>query len=193
MSKRVALGLEVCPKCGYDAIFVPLVPAVGYDGKLYGSKSEGFCNNPQCDQLFWYYPHSGRVTRRTGGLTLEEYQGHSADLSVFNMIRRRRGLSPVMEMDAELMRGYNAYKEGRVRPWSEVKAELGIRDSLLARLRRMPVEWFWWIVAALKSPFLGKLPLVDVAALQSLQSGDKTINQVREERGLDPVESDQES
>ena len=187
-------GLSSCPKCDYDAIFVPLVPAVGYDGKLYGGKSEGFCNNPQCDQLLWYYPHSGRVTRRTGGITLAEYQARDTDVRIINVIRRNRGLLPVMEMDAELMSGYNDYKEGRVRPWIEVNMELGIRDSLVARLRRVPVEWFWWIVAVLKSPFLGKLPpssLVDMDALAAPQSRNKTINQVRAAGdGLDPVEVD---
>ena len=63
------MSLKECPSCGHDAIFVPLVPAVGYDGKLYGAKSEGFCNGHECDQLFWYYPRSSRITRRTVGVT----------------------------------------------------------------------------------------------------------------------------
>ena len=168
-------SLEACPKCNADSIFLPMNPAAGYDGKLYGSRSEGFCNSPECDQLLWYYPRSGRVTRRNTGPTLSDYHAKQnrwvEKLAFINSMRRMKGLPRLMVVP------------------DRIPAE----PSLLARLRLMPVEWFWWIVAALKSPFLGKLPLVDVEALQSLQSGDKTINQVREERGLDPVESDQES
>ena len=67
------LGLKECPKCKADSIFLSLVPAVGYDGRLFGSRSEGFCNNPQCDQLLWYYPRSGHVTRRNMGPTIDDY------------------------------------------------------------------------------------------------------------------------
>lgn len=178
MSKYVVTGLKACPKCDYDAIFVPLVPAVGYDGKLYGSKSEGFCNSPFCDQLFWYYPRSGRVTRRMVGMTLKEYQGRSSDLRIFNLIRRSNGLSEVMEVPT--------YDDVPVTPYEPPL-------SLFARLRRTAVEWYWWIVAALKSPFLGKLPsssLVDAAAFKALKSGDKSINDVRREQGFDSMESD---
>lgn len=174
MSKRIAEGLKVCPKCGYDAVFVPLIPAVGYDGRLYGSRSEGFCNNPQCDQRFWYHPRSGRVTRRHVGMTLKEYttkrnwQGVTV-LDLINIRRRNASLAPLMEVPDKLR--------------STIPVELPSL-SLLARLRRGAVGWFWWIVAALKSPFLGKLPPSKVLP------ADKTINEVRMELGFDPVEVD---
>ncbi len=176
------MSLDTCPKCSADSIFVPLIPAAGYDGKLYGSRSEGFCNSPFCDQLLWYYPRSGRVTRRNVGMTLKEYTHRNwtsvTDLDLINIRRRNAGLSPLMEVPGGLW-GTTPYDAPHDEPL-----------SLLARLRLMPVEWFWWIVAALRSPFLGKLPspLVDVDALNALKSGDKSINQVRGERGFDPVE-----
>jgi hypothetical protein len=92
------MTLEACPKCGTDNIFVPLVPAVGYDGRLYGGRSEGFCNNLSCDQRFWYVPHSGRITRRNSGMTLKEYRLRHVDVDVFNIMRRHAGLPPVAKL-----------------------------------------------------------------------------------------------
>ncbi len=165
---RVATGLKACPKCKYDAIFLPLIPAASYDGKLYGSRSEGFCNNPFCDQLFWYYPATGRVTRRNVGWTLDDYHANRrtqyANLRYINIMRRLGDLPPLMEVPDEL--------------WSTTAYKPPL--SLIARLRHGAVEWFWWIVAAFKSPFLGKLP-------SPLESGEKTINQMRAERGLNSV------
>lgn len=89
------MALKNFPSCGHNSIFVPLVPAVGYDGTLFGGKSEGFCNNPMCDQLLWYYPSTGQVTRRNVGVTLKEYGIRRADIDVFNITRRRAGLFPV--------------------------------------------------------------------------------------------------
>lgn len=91
------MALKNCPACGHSSIFVPLVPAVGYDGKLYGGKSEGFCNSPKCDQLLWYYPSTGQVTRRNVGVTLKDYWLRRADIDVFNSTRVRAGLKPVSE------------------------------------------------------------------------------------------------
>lgn len=162
-------SLKVCPKCKADSIFLPLIPAAGYDGRLFGSRSEGFCNSPVCDQLLWYYPRSGRVTRRNGGPTLADYHDNRKkqfdNLHFINIMRRDRGLSQLVEVGGFM-----------VRPRVD-------SPSLFARLRRIPVEWFWYIVAVLKSPFLGKLS-------SPLESGDQTINEVRAERGLDPVEVD---
>lgn len=46
-----------------------------FDGTIHwGGKQIAFCNNPQCDQRFWYYPASGRITRRNTGLTYQEYR-----------------------------------------------------------------------------------------------------------------------
>ncbi len=166
MSKSSVKGLKSCPKCKADSIFLPLIAAAGYDGKLYGSRSEGFCNNPQCDQLLWYYPRSGRVTRRNAGQTLAEYQEQQdrqfRDLRFINTMRRLHNLSPVQEMPDAL--------------WSTM-ASIRPPLSLIARLRRIPAEWFWYIVAALKSPFLGKLPPAEV---RGLQAGVLTINEARE-------------
>ncbi len=162
MSKSSVAGLKSCPKCKADSIFLPLIPAAGYDGKLYGSRNEGFCNNPQCDQLLWYYPRSGRVTRRNVGQTLAEYREQQdrlfRDLRFINIMRRVYDLSPVQEVPDEL--------------WSTTAAPIRPPLSLVGRLRRITVEWFWYIVAALKSPFLGKLP----DRFSPVVSGDKTIN-----------------
>ncbi len=185
MSKQ-AKGLDTCPKCSADSIFLPMNPAAGYDGKLYGSRSEGFCNSPDCDQLLWYYPRSGRVTRRNVGQTLAEYWANQrkqyANFRFLNIMRRTADLAPLREVPDELWRTA-AYEPPPL--------------SLVARFRRSVVGWYWYIVAALKSPFLGKLPLplplplVDSESLQArvdLQSADKTINQVREELGLETVQ-----
>ncbi len=157
-----SLGLETCPKCGADSIFLPLIPAAGYNGRLYGSRSEGFCNSPICDQLLWYYPRSGRVTRRNVGQTLADYHAKQrmqyANLRHINIMRRHMDLPPLMEVLDGL--------------WSRAPVDEPAL-SRIARLRRMPVEWFWWIVAALRSPFLGNLPP------SSLSSGYQTINRTR--------------
>ncbi len=155
------MSLKECPSCGHDAIFVPLVPAVGYDGTLYGSKSEGFCNGHKCDQLFWYYPRSGRITRRMVGRTLAEWRKQRVDLLIINIMRRHEGLPYLIE---EPPREHVVHL---TRPWS-------------ARLQDTIVNWFWYIVAAVKSPFIRKSP-------PGMLSGGQTINEVRAEQGLDPI------
>ena len=180
----VVKGLKKCPKCDYDAIFVPLVTAVGYDGRLYGSRSEGFCNNPQCDQLLWYYPHSGRVTRRKVGHTLKEYQARKTDavndVHIINSLRRSRGLSQLVEVDGFILRP-------RCEPHACCRGPGSWITRWFTRSYSVVESWFWWIVAAIKSPFLGKPPssLVD-----KLMSGDKSINDIRAEQGFDSVEVD---
>lgn len=133
------MSLNECPSCGYDAIFVPLIPAVGYDGKLYGSKSAGFCNGHECDQLLWYYPHSGRVTRRTGGVTLEGWRKSRVDLTFINIIRRNEGMSALIE--ANDCAEPPPFLTSLTRPW-------------YIRLQDTIENWFWYVVAAVKSPFL---------------------------------------
>ncbi len=150
-------GLKACPNCGRDAIFVPLIPAVGYDGKLYGTRSEGFCNNPNCDQLLWYYPRSGRVTRRNGGLTLSEYWLRHSNIDIFNSARRRAGLCPVIvNLDGEdshplipiLIR---MDTEPRILSVWQVW-RLKVRNGS-ERSRRALVDWYYWLRAAVLSPF----------------------------------------
>lgn len=120
----------------------------------------------------WYYPSTGRVTKRNVGLTLVEYHANQrkqyANLRYINTMRRLQDLPPLMEVPDEL--------------WSTTPYEPPL--SLFTRLRRIPVEWFGYIMAALKSPFLGKLPTAKV------MPRDKTINELRVEHGFDPVESD---
>ena len=161
------MSLEACPKCGADSIFVPLIPAVGYDGKLHGAKSEGFCNSHKCDQLLWYYPHSGLVTRRTVGRTLSEWRKQRVDLFIINIMRRHEGLLDLMEV-GEPERAARALKAHRIllsslRPW-------------YTRLPDAIVNWFWYIVAAVKSPFLVKLPSGEV---QAVKAGALTPNEAR--------------
>ena len=58
-----------CPACGCDTIFVAR-ETFGVDLRtklIIPAKVEAFCNQPTCGQLFWWYPKSGRVTRRTYG------------------------------------------------------------------------------------------------------------------------------
>ena len=141
------MSLKECPKCGADSIFLPLIPAAGYDGKLYGSRSEGFCNSPFCDQRLWYHPRTGRVTRRTVGITLEEYTQQkltsATNLTVINSMRRHAGLSLLVDV-GEPERAARALKAHRIlvpRPW-------------YTRLLDTIVNWFWYGAAAFKSPFI---------------------------------------
>lgn len=65
-----ASGLAACPQCAHDAIFVDYCFAVEFDGgrQVFGGKRvPAYCNNPSCDQRFWYYPDGGRITRRNTG------------------------------------------------------------------------------------------------------------------------------
>ncbi len=55
--------------------------------------------------------------------------------------------------------------------------DANLTQSWFAQFRGMFVDWYWWIVAALKSPFLGKLPSAEI---RGLQAGILTINEARE-------------
>lgn len=71
------MTLEICPTCGIqDSIYVDHHPVVGLDGKLIGGRTEAFCNNTQCDQRYWFFPISGRVTRRNTGDTYQKRHGY---------------------------------------------------------------------------------------------------------------------
>ena len=166
---KVAKGLKECPKCQTDSIFVPTTPAVGYDGKLYGLRSEGFCNRTSCDQRLWFYPHTGLVTRRNKGWFLAEYQENQrnqyANLRFINLMRALEGLPQLVEVRDDPPPGFPlAIWESSRTPYS--------------RLRSMFMGWFWWFVAALKSPFIDNTPspLVDADALNELKSGEGSYN-----------------
>ena len=177
---KVAKGLEACPKCQGDSIFLPTNPAVGYDGKLYGLRSRGFCNRTSCDQRLWFYPRTGLVTRRNKGMTLAEYEENErnsyANLRFINLMRALTSLPPLVEVQI-------------TPPGFPIKIWESSRTPY-SRLRSMFVGWFWWFAAALKSPFLGSAQQMDADALNELKSGEKSINDIRAKRGLSPVEAD---
>ncbi len=58
-----------CPKCKYEVgVFVPCVSIVVDNGNvLMPAKLLGFCNNPVCDQRWWWFFKSRRLTRRNTG------------------------------------------------------------------------------------------------------------------------------
>ncbi len=97
------MTLEICPTCGVqDSIFLPFSPAVGLGGELYGGRMEAFCNNTQCDQRYWFYPESRRITRRNTGDTYAEWVLQCYSLSAINASRKRAGLELlVAEGEAE--------------------------------------------------------------------------------------------
>ena len=47
-------------------------PAVSLAGDILGGRIAAFCNSYQCDQRYWFFPASGRVTRRNTGDTYQE-------------------------------------------------------------------------------------------------------------------------
>lgn len=69
-------SLTECPKCGCEKIFIlPFFhEEFSYNyGKVFRpqqvldclkGKIKATCNYTPCKQLFWYYPNTGRVTRR---------------------------------------------------------------------------------------------------------------------------------
>ena len=59
-----------CPQCDYDAIFVyDAYFCVEFDGiqRFPRGKIWAFCNDLDCDQRYWYYPKTGRITKRNTG------------------------------------------------------------------------------------------------------------------------------
>ncbi|KKN84486.1 hypothetical protein LCGC14_0289480 [marine sediment metagenome] len=59
-----------CPQCDYDAIWVKdLSLCIAFDGTqiFYPRKVVAFCNTTTCDQRYWWYPTTGRITKRNIG------------------------------------------------------------------------------------------------------------------------------
>ncbi len=147
------MALKNCPACGHDSIFLPLIPAAGYDGTLHGSRSEGFCNSPRCDQLLWYYPHTGRVTRRTVGINLKEYTERRwerrFDLDFINTWRKEAGLRLLIEAPVAVM-----VLPGEVGPESfRLKIEQGKELTWYDRVVDVVLGRYYLLLAAIKSPF----------------------------------------
>lgn len=106
--------IKQCVKCGdVDSIFVPdLSLAVTHDGVvIWGGRQLAFCNNCQCDQRYWWYPRSGRITRRNTGQTYPEWsrmRGHGLPLipgALLGLVKAEvasdGGLSPPQRARAE--------------------------------------------------------------------------------------------
>ncbi|HAM40587.1 MAG TPA: hypothetical protein DCP69_04430 [Candidatus Omnitrophica bacterium] len=60
------MSLTSCPKCGAEDITTtyPLQIAMS-DSWIYAARVPAECNHIGCDQRFWWYPASGRITRRS--------------------------------------------------------------------------------------------------------------------------------
>lgn len=63
-----------CPSCGTACgVFVSLGAMFTTNGLLIlPGRIEGWCDIRKCDQRYWVYPWSKRVTRRNTGETLKE-------------------------------------------------------------------------------------------------------------------------
>lgn len=86
-------ALKVCPSCGrQDSIFVPGSMAVKLNGQPVGGATVAFCNNTQCDQRYWYYPSSNRITRRHKGETYGEWSERQFKPRSINDIRECMGM-----------------------------------------------------------------------------------------------------
>ena len=61
------MSLTNCPKCGEEYIWVDGVSfsVALADGWIGTTKLPAECANPNCDELYWWYPRSGRITRRS--------------------------------------------------------------------------------------------------------------------------------
>lgn len=94
------MTLEICPSCGvYDSMFVPSSVAVLLNGQPVGGRTEAFCNNAACDQRYWYYPLSRRVTRRNTGPRISAQNWCWTDLARINALRRRQDLPELQEVE----------------------------------------------------------------------------------------------
>lgn len=63
------------PGCGHTSgVFTPDLHGVYFEGGyvLVEGRMKAWCNTVECEQRFWLYPVSGRVTRRNTGETLSE-------------------------------------------------------------------------------------------------------------------------
>ena len=70
------MPLSKC-RCGHDAICAIGVSfAVEFDGsRIVAGKMAAYCNTLACNQRYWYYPKSGRITRRNSGPHSPYYKG----------------------------------------------------------------------------------------------------------------------
>lgn len=62
------MSLTACPKCGRDTLYVKtsdyfMAVSMTSQKPIYGGL-EATCWGG-CDQLFWWHPRSGRITRRS--------------------------------------------------------------------------------------------------------------------------------
>lgn len=167
------MRLEICPSCGVqDSIFLSHGPAVGLDGRLYGGRTEAFCNNISCDQLYWYYPCSGRITRRTIGMTYAEYRRRRVDVDIINVMRRNEGLTPLVELDSTQIIDVSEMLPSP-QPWPWYR-------RLLATVE----DWYYYFLDYWHEfrPFRKRPPEPEPVSL-----GMETINEVRGARGLDSI------
>ena len=65
--------MERCPNCGCDSLFVHPSLALLYDGKILSRRQEAYCNSVSCPARFWWYPETGRITRRNTGPVSKYY------------------------------------------------------------------------------------------------------------------------
>ena len=155
------MTLEVCPSCGVqDSIFLSHGPAVGLDGRLYGGRTEAFCNNVSCDQRYWYYPRSGRITRRNTGVKYQAFLRQRVDVMTVNAARRNLRLSPLSEplvLEAPPKIEIIRTETGPLAPFDIEFAEIA-EDDDEPRPWWGPAaldfrNWWYYLLAAITSPF----------------------------------------
>lgn len=66
--------MEECPHCHLDAGVFVVAPLAIREGRVCEGRVQAFCNNPNCDGRFWWFPWGRRVTKRNTGLTYREYR-----------------------------------------------------------------------------------------------------------------------
>lgn len=155
------MTLEVCPKCGVqDSIFLSRGPSVGLDGKLAGGRTEAFCNSMFCDQRYWYYPTSGRITRRNTGIKYQEFLRKRVDVDTVNAARRNLRLSPLTEplvLEAPPKFEVLRTESQPGVPFNIEYADVNEDDEEPCPWWRPAAEefrnWWYYLLAAIKSPF----------------------------------------
>lgn len=140
------MTLEICPSCGVqDSIFLARNSgAVKLDGTLSGSRVEAFCNNVSCEQRYWYFPQSGRVTRRNTGGTYQEWRLQRFDLGSMNAARQSVGLSPLVESPVPPP---SKYKPIRVEPEEFIRGSPYGFAAPRSTLRQYLYERWCWVRA----------------------------------------------
>lgn len=141
--------LEVCPSCDIqDSVFLTLPPAIRLDGTLFGMRIEGFCNNTQCDQRYWYFPQSARVTRRNTGNTYAEWERQRSDLSTINASRKRVGRPMLIESSVYIGPEPPSLNVPRLYDVDESGPEgITIIPALPSRFRQYVYERWCWVRA----------------------------------------------